>query len=69
VTSEAQARRRQRARAARQALTLCEAEFLARPRISAAIARSALRAAGLPLHLAARLRGRLRLIAEQEARP
>jgi hypothetical protein len=69
VTGEAQARRRQRARAARQVLTLCEAELLARPRLSAAIARSALRAAGLPPHLAARLRGRLRLVAEQEAKP
>jgi hypothetical protein len=69
VTSGAQARRRQRARAARQALTLCEAELLARPRISAAIARSALRAAELPPHLAARIRSRLRLTPEQGARP
>jgi hypothetical protein len=69
VTSAAQARRRQRARAARQALTLCEAELLARPRINAAIARSALRAAGLPPPLAARIRSRLRMIPEQGARP
>lgn len=69
MTGTAQARRRQGARAARQALTLCEAELLARPRISAAIARSALRATGLPPPLAARIRSRLRLIPEQGARP
>ena len=69
MTGAAQARRRQRARAARQALTLCEAELLARPRVSVVITRSALRAAGLPPDLAARLRGRLRLTAVREARP
>jgi hypothetical protein len=68
MTSAPQARRRQRAKAARQALALCEAELLDRPRISAATARAALRAAGLPPHLAA-LRGRMRLTPEQEARP
>jgi hypothetical protein len=69
MTSTTRARRRQRANAARQALALCEAEQLARPRISAAIARSALRAAGLPPHLAAALRRRIRLNPGQEAGP
>jgi hypothetical protein len=69
MTSAPQARRRQRAKAARQALALCEAELLARPRISAATARSALRAAGLPPHLAAAFRGRMRLTPEQRAGP
>jgi hypothetical protein len=76
-------RNRQHVTAARQALRLCEAELLRlsgdragmpprpgeQPRIRVATTRAALRAAGLPPHLAARLRGRLRLIAEQEARP
>jgi hypothetical protein len=76
-------RRRQHVTAARQALGLCEAELLRlswnragtspstgeHPRIRVATARAALRAAGLPPHLAARLRGRLHLMAEQEARP
>jgi hypothetical protein len=69
--------------AARQALGLCEAELLRlswdrtgmpsgwgeQPRIRVVTARAALRAAGLPPHLAARLRSRLRLVAEQEMRP
>ena len=67
MTSAPQARRRQRAKAARQALALCEAEQ--HTRNSAATARTALRAAGLPPHLAAALRGRIRLIPEQEPRP
>jgi hypothetical protein len=66
MTSAAQARKRQRASAARQALVLCEAELITRPRTSAAAARAALRAAGLPPHLAATLRNRLRLIPERE---
>jgi len=67
-------RRRQRARAARQALCLCEA---ARPQgparfqggqhsATTVTTRAALRAAGVPPHLAAELRRRLRLIPEQE---
>ena len=67
MTSATQAHRRQRAKAARQALTLCDAELPARPRISAVTARAALRAAGLPPHIAAALRGRLRLTPEPEA--
>jgi hypothetical protein len=85
MTRAAQARRRQRARAARQALTLCEAEPLrsacgvalasaspepinrAPRRTSPAAARAALRAVGLPPHVAAKLRSRLRLSPEQEA--
>jgi hypothetical protein len=69
--------------AARQALGLCEAELLRpswdradvppgsgeQPRIRVVTARAALRAAGLPPLLAARLRSQLRLMAEQEARP
>ena len=69
MTSAAQARRRQRAKAARQALALCQTELSVRPRISAATARSALRAAGLPPHLAAALRHRIRLMSEPEAMP
>jgi hypothetical protein len=69
VTSAAQARSRQRAKAARQALALCEAEQHARPRTSAAAAWKALRAAGLPPQLAATFRGRIRLTPQQEARP
>ena len=60
-------RQRPRATAARQALTLCEAELLTRPRISAAAARAALRAAGVPPHIAARFRNRLHLIPEPES--
>jgi hypothetical protein len=70
--------------AARQALSLCEAELLGlawdsadvpggsadvrsgRSRISVATARAALRAVGLPPHIAAALRSRLRLIPESE---
>ncbi len=66
MTSAAHDRRRHRASAACQAIALCEAELTARPRTSAAAARAALRAAGLPPHLAATLRNRLRLIPEQE---
>ena len=69
MTSAAQDRRRQRAKAARQALALREIELPVRPRISAATARSVLRAAGLPPHLAAALRRRIRLMSEPEARP
>jgi hypothetical protein len=36
-------------------------------RVSVAAVRAALRAAGAPLHIAAALRGRLRLIADQES--
>jgi hypothetical protein len=67
--------------AARQALRLCEAELLRRtwdtaevpqgsrrqPRISMVTTRAALQAAGVPPHVAAALRSRLRLIPEQEA--
>jgi hypothetical protein len=67
--------------AARQALSLCEAELLrlswdtvgapdssrGQPRIRVATTRAALRAAGVPPHIAAALRRRLRLIPEQEA--
>jgi hypothetical protein len=73
-------RRRPHATAARQALALCEAELLrlswdtaeaprsgcGQPRIRVATARAALRAAGVPPHIAAALRRRLRLIPEQE---
>jgi hypothetical protein len=69
MTSTAQARRRQRARAARQAIGLCETGNLARPRAGSAIARSALRAAGLPPYLAASLSSRIRLNPERQARP
>jgi hypothetical protein len=55
----ARARRRQRARAARQALALCEYRLPARPRTRAA--RAALRAAGLPPRLAGTYRHRLRI--------
>lgn len=68
MTSTARARRRQRASAARQALTLCEAGLIVRPRVSAVIARAALRSAGLPPDLVAALRSRLRLIPDEEAR-
>ena len=66
MTSTARARRLQHAKASRQALTLCEASMLTRPRVSPHVARAALRAAGVPPHLAARLRARLRLHAEPE---
>ena len=67
-------RRRPRARAARQALGLCEAPLPQGTgrtqggprRVTAVTARAALRAAGLPPHVATTLRSRLRLIAEQE---
>jgi hypothetical protein len=66
--------------AARQALRLCEAELLRstwdradvppsgreQPRIRVATARAALRAAGVPPHIAAALRRRLRPSPEQE---
>jgi hypothetical protein len=67
MTSAAQARRRQRPKAALLALALCEAEARVRPRVSAITARAALRATGLPPHVAAALRSRLRLIPEPEA--
>jgi hypothetical protein len=71
--------------AARQALSLCEAELpgptwdgaglntlagtrRAQLRISVLTARTALLAAGLPPHLAAELRSRLRLVPEPETR-
>ena len=71
--------------AARQALSLCEAELLrhtwnathtpqgsadsrsGQPRISVVTTKAALRAAGVPPHIAARFRRRLRLIPEQQA--
>jgi hypothetical protein len=67
--------------AARQALSLCEAELLRLPgdgpdvphsshgklRIHVVTTRAALRAVGMPPHLAAALRRRLRLIPDQEA--
>jgi hypothetical protein len=81
MTSAARPKRRQCARAARQALGLCEAELLrltwdradapqsscGQPRVRVVTARAALRAAGVPPHIAAALRRRLRLIPEQEA--
>jgi hypothetical protein len=81
MTSTARPRRRRpRAAAARQALSLCEAELLrlpwntadppsscGQPRIRVVTTRAALRAAGMPPHIAAVLRRRLRLIPEQEA--
>jgi hypothetical protein len=66
MTSVTQARRRQRAKAARQAIALCEAELHGQPRIRTATARAALRAAGLPPLAAAALRGRLHLLSEPE---
>jgi hypothetical protein len=67
-------RRRQRAMAARQALRLCEAALpqgtgrtqSGPRRVTAVTTRAGLRAAGLPPHIAATLRGQLRLIPEQE---
>lgn len=58
----ARARRRQRTRAARQALTLCEHWLPARPRTT----RAALRAAGLPPRLAGVYRHRLRIQTNSE---
>jgi hypothetical protein len=69
MTSTTQARRLRRAQTARQALALCEAEQLTRPRTGVAIARSALRAAGLPPHLASALRSRIRLNPQRQDRP
>jgi len=68
MSSAAQSRIRHRAGAARLALTLYEGELLARPLVSAA-ATTALRAAGLPPHLAATFRGRMRPLPEQAAKP
>jgi hypothetical protein len=70
-------RRRQRAMAARQALRLCEADLRPGPRrtlggqhrVTTATTRAALRAAGVPPLIAATLRRRLRLTAEQETEP
>ena len=73
-------KRRPRAAAARQALRLCEADLLRltwdragmspgghrQPRIRVVTTRAALRAAGVPPHIAATLRRRLRLIPAQE---
>jgi hypothetical protein len=73
--------RMQRATAARQALSLCEAELLrltgnradvpyssrGQPRSRPVATRAALRAVGMPPHTAAAFRRRLRLIPEQEA--
>ncbi len=64
MTGTARARKLHYAKASRQALTLCEASLLARPRVTAHAAKAALRAAGVPPHLAARLRVRLRLNTE-----
>ncbi|HEY1324196.1 MAG TPA: hypothetical protein VGF32_28325 [Streptosporangiaceae bacterium] len=74
-------RRRPRATAARQALGLCEAELVrlawdgadaprgshVQPRIRVITTRAALRATGVPPHIAAALRRRLRLTPEQAA--
>jgi hypothetical protein len=75
MTSPARPRRRKpRVTAARQALRLCEAALPqdtghtqgGPQRVTAVTTRAALRAAGLPPHIAATLRSRLRLIPEQE---
>jgi len=74
MTSTPRPRKRPRARAARQALRLCEATLPQDTgrthggprRVTAVTTRAALRAAGLPPHIAATLRSRLRLIPEQE---
>jgi hypothetical protein len=84
VTSTVRPRRRRerksRATAARQALSLCEADLLrltwdrgdmpqgscGRPRVRVVTTRAALRAAGVPPDLAAALHRRLRLIPEEE---
>ena len=68
MTSTTRASRFQHAKASRQALTLREASMLTRPRVSPRAARAALLAAGVPPHLAARLRARLRLQAEPQDR-
>jgi hypothetical protein len=68
-------RRRQRAMATRQALRLCESTLPqgsggtqgGPDRVTTVTARAALRPIGLPSHIAAALRSRLRLIPEQEA--
>jgi hypothetical protein len=75
MTSTPRPRRRPRARSARQALRLCEATLPQGTgrtqggprRITAVTTRAALQATGLPPHIAATLRSRLRLIPEQEA--
>ena len=84
VTSTVRPRRRRkrksRATAARQALSLYEADLLrltwdrgdmpqgscGRPRVRVATTRAALRAAGVPPQIAAALRRRMRLIPEEE---
>jgi len=58
---------RQQAKAARQALALCEAELPARARMRAVRDGVALRAAGLPPLVAAAFRSRLHLNPELEA--
>lgn len=85
MTHAHKARNRQHAMAARQALSLYEAELpgpagdgagphtragtrRGQPHISAIAAKTALRAAGLPPHLATALRSRLRLVPEPEAK-
>jgi hypothetical protein len=76
MTSPARPRRpQQRARAARQALRLCEAALPQGTgrtqggprRVTAVTTRAALRAVGLPPQIAATLRSRLCLVPEQEA--
>jgi hypothetical protein len=81
MTNTPRPRRRPCARAARQALHLCENELLGltwdtahrpqgsrgQPRIRPVTTRAALRAAGVPPHIAAVLRRRLHLIPDQEA--
>jgi hypothetical protein len=85
MTSAYKTRRRQRARAARQTLHLCEAELFAltwgdvslRHRTvrfrsrqpRMSAARAALLAAGLPPPMAAVLRRRLQLLPDQEDQP
>jgi hypothetical protein len=85
MTSELKARRRQRGRAARQALRLCETETISlawnnadlarrtsqvRPRQPrASTARAALLAVGLPPPIATALRRRLQLLPDQEDQP
>jgi hypothetical protein len=67
MTRTTHRRRRQRARAARQAPALCQTALAVQPRVTGVAARAALRAAGLPPPLAAALRGRLRLTPDPEA--
>jgi hypothetical protein len=76
MTSPARPRRRRpRVTAARQALRLCEAALPQGTgrtqggprRVTVVTTRAALRAAGLPPHIAATLRSRLRLVPEQKA--